>query len=702
MENLYNEKDARAFVESCGDIPEDLALRIYTSRLLGQEPGLVLHGGGNTSVKLTRKNLFGEDVEVVFVKASGYDMADIGPAGFTGLLREPLSALRRLDDLSDPDMENQLGIHRLDVHSPAPSVEALLHVFLPHRYVDHTHADCLLVLTHLDDGESLVREVLGPKVAVVPYARSGLPLAKSAIAQYDRWPDIDAVVILNHGIFTFADDVRTAYETMIGYANRIEAYLQKRLKQAALPEPKADAAMPADVGSARVRCSQIARGLCARPVHDYRLQRLYTDLRTSPEITAASVAEQAEAICTSGVLTPDHAIRTKNRMAYIDRVPDSDEDLRDVFQKAIEDFKSAYSQYIKDQSDGTAIDPEAADLYPTLFLIAGVGLLALGPTRSDARIAADIGEHTIRAKLQAYALGAYCPIPPSHVFDMEFWQFQQKKVEKGLLLPLQGQTAIVTGGAGAIGYGIADRLAAAGAVVVISDIDGVGLSRVHELLTEKYDRDRIEKIVFDVTDYSAVQRAFEDISQRVGGLDIIVPNAGIAHVSRIEDLAPEKLDQVIAVNLKGTFTVIKAAISMFKRQQTGGNIVVISTKNVFDPGAAFGAYSASKAGAHQISKIAALELADLGVRVNMINPDAVFGDENVCSKLWETVGPDRMKSRGLDPEGLKEYYCQRSLLKQRVLAEHVGNAVVFFACDLTPTTGATLPVDAGNPATFSR
>jgi len=238
--------------------------------------------------------------------------------------------------------------------------------------------------------------------------------------------------------------------------------------------------------------------------------------------------------------------------------------------------------------------------------------------------------------------------------------------------------------------------------VVISDIDGDRLQRVQSILEERHDEAQVERIVFDVTDYQSVERAFDEIGRKVGGIDVLVPNAGIAHVAKIENLDPDKLDQVIAVNLKGTFNVIKASVPLFRRQRTGGNIVVISSKNVFDPGAAFGAYSASKAGAHQISKIAALELAEFGVRVNMINPDAVFGDEKVSSGLWNLVGPERMKSRGLDPEGLREHYRQRNLLKARVLAEHVGNAVVFFASDQTPTTGATLPIDGGIPSAFPR
>jgi len=246
-------------------------------------------------------------------------------------------------------------------------------------------------------------------------------------------------------------------------------------------------------------------------------------------------------------------------------------------------------------------------------------------------------------------------------------------------------------------------LLAEGAVVAISDIDETSLRKVRAALVKKYGEGQVESLLFDVTDYGAVEKAFQDISRRLGGIDVLVPNAGVAHVAKVEDLDPMKFDRVIAVNLKGTFNAIKAAIPIFRRQGTGGSIVVVSSKNVFDPGAAFGAYSASKAGAHQIAKIAALELAEIGVRVNLVNPDAVFGDEEVPSKLWELIGPDRMKSRGLDPKGLKEYYRQRNLLKVSVTAEHVGKAVVFFATEASSaTTGATLPVDGGIPAAFPR
>ncbi|MBN1932386.1 MAG: bifunctional aldolase/short-chain dehydrogenase [Desulfobacterales bacterium] len=703
MESLYNAAEAGEWIKRYDAYPKELALRVYTSRLLGSNPNLVLHGGGNTSVKLKIRNIFNEKIDVVFVKGSGLDLATIEPKGFVGLRLNALRKLMGLETLSDIEMNNQLNIQRIDARSPNPSVEALLHAFLPGKYIDHTHADSILVLTHQKNGAEIVKEALGPKIAVIPYTMSGLPLAKIVLERYEDQPDIEAIVILNHGIFTFAENAEKAYENMIKYVGRAEAYIQAQIHDKPLIEPNADRKVPLEnYNSILARFNSALRGTCARVDSEGRLNRFYVETRNAPFLIEASLSQHAQAVCHTGVLTPDHVIRTKNAIVYIESVPSNDSALRQILSQTVAEFIKAYEKYFYCHVNASSTDCRMLNPHPSLFLVAGLGLIAIGSTRKEARIAADIGEHTVHAKLQAFALGDYQPISDSHVFDMEYWSLQQNKLDSNPRLALQGQIAVVTGGGGAIGFGIAEKLLSAGAVVVIADIDKLRLEKVHAVLAEKYGAGRVERIVFDVTDFRSVEMAFEEISCRLGGVDIVVPNAGIAYVARIEDMDPDKLDQVIAVNLKGTFTVIKASIPVFKRQTTGGNIVVISSKNVFDPGAAFGAYSASKAGAHQMSKIAALELAELGVRVNMINPDAVFGDENVSSRLWDLVGPDRMKSRGLDAEGLKEYYCRRSLLKVPVLAEHVGNAVVFFAGNQTPTTGATLPVDAGNPGAFPR
>jgi rhamnose utilization protein RhaD (predicted bifunctional aldolase and dehydrogenase)/NAD(P)-dependent dehydrogenase (short-subunit alcohol dehydrogenase family) len=702
MKSLFNEKDARAFVGRYGSLPEPLSLRLYTSRLIGKDPTLVLHGGGNTSVKLKVKNILGEDQEVLYIKGSGVDLGTIEPAGFVGLDLSPLRKLRTLGALSDEEMDNELKIHKVNALSPDPSVEALLHGFLPHRFVDHTHADSILVLTHLKDAETRLKEALGPRVGILSYIHSGLPLARGVADLYERVQDIEVIVILNHGIFTFADDARTSYESMIEYVSRAESYIEKSCAGKSLIALRKDVKPPKDHRSLTSRVVQVIRGACAFPGADGRLHRFYTEVRDGAEMIRVSLSEEAKAMCLSGVLTPDHVIRTKNSFVYLGVPPEDDEGLKKAVGESVNLFRAAYDKYFSSQPKVRGVELQKMDPYPRVFLIAGIGLVTLGMTRGAARMAADISEHTLLAKVRAKGVGTYVPISDSDVFEMEYWSLQQKKLVKSVPPLLQGQVAVITGGGGAIGLGIADRLLANGAAVVLCDIDKARVEKVRSILSAKYGDTHLEQGTFDVTEFNPVEEAFAEISRKLGGVDLLVPNAGIAHVARIEDLEPEALDRVMAVNFKGTFSVIKAAIPIFRRQGTGGNIVVISSKNVFDPGLAFGAYSASKAASHQLSKVAALELAELGVRVNMINPDAIFGDAEVSSKLWDLVGPERMKSRGLDPEGLREYYRQRNLLKARVLAEHVGNAVVFFASNQTPTTGATLPVDGGIPAAFPR
>jgi rhamnose utilization protein RhaD (predicted bifunctional aldolase and dehydrogenase)/NAD(P)-dependent dehydrogenase (short-subunit alcohol dehydrogenase family) len=703
MKNRFDATEAQGFVKKHPSLSEDLALRLYTSRLIGGDPGLVLHGGGNTSVKLKSRNILGEERDLLYVKGSGADLASLGPKGLVGLELQELQKLKSLADLSDEEMENQLKIHKIHFRSPDPSVEALLHAFLPQRYVDHTHAQSILILTHQKHGEERIAEALGPGVGILPYLRSGFPLAKAAIALYENNPHLEAIVLMNHGIFTFADEAKASYENMIRFVRNAESYIEKRLQGRPLYHPRtASSPLPSpDIARSTARVCSVIRGACAHPDPGGNLRRFYTDVRSTPAMVEASCSEEATDLCECGALTPDHLIWTKNRAVYIESVPEGDESLISIVKQEVESYVRDYDRYFERYSALRGMKPEKLDPYPRIFLVSGIGLVALGLTRQMARIAADIAERSFQAKPFAMAMDGYLPLEESHAFDMEYWGLQQKKLVKAAP-PLQGQVAVVTGGGGAIGLGIADRLLAAGALVVLCDIEKTRVEKVRSILLRKYDESLVEHLVFDVTDYPSVEKAFDEISGRAGGIDILVPNAGIAHVAKIEDLDPGKFRQVIDVNLMGTFHMLKASVPIFKRQQTGGNIVVISSKNVFDPGAAFGAYSASKAGAHQIGKIAALELAEIGVRVNMVNPDAVFGDEEISSGLWDLVGPDRMKARGLDAAGLKEYYRQRNLLKTRVLAEHVGNAVVFFASNQTPTTGATLPVDGGIPAAFPR
>jgi NAD(P)-dependent dehydrogenase (short-subunit alcohol dehydrogenase family) len=307
----------------------------------------------------------------------------------------------------------------------------------------------------------------------------------------------------------------------------------------------------------------------------------------------------------------------------------------------------------------------------------------------------------VRAKSLGSTLGRYSALSDGDLFDMEYWSLEQAKLGNAKDAPLTGQVALVTGAAGAIGFGICRQLIAAGAHVLVSDLDAARCEAAVKELDPK-GRGLALPLVLDVTDEGAVTAGIASACHLYGGLDIVVLNAGIAHVSALESLDAKDFRRVLDVNLVGYFLVLREAARLLRRQGLGGNIIVNSSKNVFGPGADFGAYSASKAGGHQLGKVAALELAAAGIRVNMINADAVFGDPQRPSGLWREVGPARARSRGLDPDALQEYYRNRNLLKAIVTPEHVGNAVVFFASNLTPTTGATLPVDGGVADAFPR
>ena len=342
MESLYKAADAMGWIEKYAEYPEELALRVYTSRLLGSNRSLVLHGGGNTSVKLKIKNILNEEIDVVFVKGSGLDLATIEPKGFVGLRLNSLRKLTRLESLSDIEMGNQLNIQKIDAQSPNPSVEALLHAFLPGKYVDHTHADSILVLTHQKNGADIVKESLGFKIALMPYTMSGLPLAKAVLERYESQPDIEGIVILNHGIFTFADDAEIAYENMIKYVGQAEAYIRARIHDKPMTRRRADGVALENYDSSLARFNSILRGTCACLDSEGRLNRFYVETRNAPFLIEASLSQHAQTLCHTGVLTPDHAIRTKNAMVYIESVSPDDPSLRETVTQAVDKFRKEY------------------------------------------------------------------------------------------------------------------------------------------------------------------------------------------------------------------------------------------------------------------------------------------------------------------------------------------------------------------------
>lgn len=697
MQSRWSDAEAAQFAETHG--PQsglDLALRVYSARLLGKEASLVLHGGGNTSVKTQFTNLLGEAVDAVFVKASGYDMGSIGPEGHPALDLHRLRKLRALSRLSDGEMARQIRACLFDPSAATPSIETLVHAFLPPKFIDHTHADAILALTNQQGGRSHVERALGGEVIVLDYVPPGFDLAKAAMAAYEARPQCAGMVWMKHGVLTWGGTARESYEAMIRLVTRAEEYLERGAR-VSLPVPE-----PTDVEMAEKRralAAPLLRGALARPSGDpdrpYR--RVILQPLINREVLDFVDSVGGKQLALTPPLTSDHLIRVKALPLWID-APDyaNPTHFREQLDCAVAAYAEEYNAYFKRHKAGLAEGVNPFNPAPRVVLLPGLGAVAVGKDVEAAAAARDIAAHTLCVKMKIAAMeGVYEGLPERELFEMEFRPMQQAKI-KGKASALAGEAAIVTGAAGAIGSAVVETLLAEGCHVAAADLPGERLVRLARDLAAHYGP-RIIGVEMDVTDAASVKRAFEEVTRAWGGVDLVIVNAGAAMVSSLEEMTLESFQRLERINIDGSLLTLAEASRHFRMQGTGGDVVMISTKNVFAPGARFGAYSATKAAAHQLARIASLELAGIDVRVNMVAPDAVFSHGARKSGLWAEVGPDRMKARGLSEDQLEEYYRSRNLLKARVTADHVARAVLFFATRQTPTTGATLPVDGGLP-----
>ena len=702
MQNRWSDDEASRYVaQYAPQWGEDLALRTYSSRLLGAEERLVLHGGGNTSVKGHATSVLGEPIPALYVKASGYNLADIGPEGHSGVDLEFLKRLRVLSDLSDAVMADQFRAHLFNPCAATPSLETLAHAFLSPQFIDHTHADAILALTNQVEGEQHVREALGECVLILDYVKPGFKLAKAAGEAYESRPGSKAMVWMRHGLVTWGATARESYQVTIDLVTRAEEYLAKRATRFLLVQ----ASTPSSVAEERLATvAPLVRGLLALPSGDVDrpwrrviLQSL-TDRKTLDFVDS----DRGKQIALTPPLTSDHLIRTKALPLWLDN-PDYDDPakLRQELSAALRDYTTAYKAYVERNSARMPSEIGAFDPNPRVLLLPGLGAICSGNDVHAAKVACDITAHTLAVKAKVAAMGMYEGLSESHLFELEYLPFQQVKLRKGGELPLGREVALITGAAGAIGSAIAEGLLNNGCHVAVTDLAGPPLQALAAELQHSFG-DRVLGIPLDVTDADSVARGFEAIIKMWGGVDLVVINAGKALVSSLEEMKLEVFRQLERVNTEGALLMLSEAGRHLRYQGTGGDIVLVSTKNVFAPGGSFGAYSATKAAAHQLARIASVEMAEIGVRVNMVSPDAVFSHGTRKSGLWAEVGPDRMRARGLDEKGLEDYYQKRNLLKVRVTAEHVARAVLFFATRQTPTTGATLPIDGGLPEATPR
>ena len=654
MESLWNEAEAARCATEIG-------LRVYSSRLLGRDPALVLHGGGNTSVKAKARNAVGEEEEILHVKGSGWDLETIEPAGFAPVRLAHLLKLARLESLSDPEMMNELATQVTRAGAPAPSVEAILHAILPYKFVDHTHADALLAVTNTADGEKRAREIYGKDTVIVPYVMPGFDLARQCARLFaaESHSGTIGMVLVNHGIFSFGDTARQAYERMIELVTRAEAYLGRNGAWQLPP--------PGKVEEQREMRDEIAR--LRRDICDCAGFPLVLSVHSDAKFVNFARRADIAVVSQQGPATPDHVIRTK-------RVP--------LLGRDVGAYASAYRDYFQRHAPSAKAPKTMLDAAPRVVLDASFGMACAGRSAKDARIVHDIYSHTIEVILRSTALGGYRALPEKDIFDVEYWDLEQAKLKKaGAPAVFAGEVALVTGAASGIGKACVEALLRRGAAVVGLDVNPA----VAALMEGRPD---FVGIPCDVTADAAVARALEAGVRAFGGVDMLVLNAGVFPGGRrIESLDSAEWRRVMQVNVDANFSLLHACHPLLKLAPRGGRVVIIGSKNVPAPGPGAAAYSSSKAALTQLARVAALEWGADRIRVNTLHPNAVFD-----TGAWTE---DVLRARAAHYGITVEEYKKDNVLQVDVTSRDVAELTAEMCGPLfAKTTGAQLSVDGGN------
>lgn len=661
MQSRWNDESAAVYAA------DPLALRVYSSRLLGSDPALVLHGGGNTSVKTTATNIFGDQIDVLYVKGSGWDLGTIEKPGFAPVR---LDVARRLADfatLSDGDMVKTLRSALLDPGAPTPSVETILHAIIPFKFVDHSHADAVVTIMDTPDGAMRIRDLYGPNMFIVPYVMPGFILARTVyqMTQGVDWQKLDGILLLNHGVFTFADDAKTSYERHIAIVNQAEEYLARQAKIFLPPATRKPAKLET---LARLR----------QAVSQARGEAVLAQLDQSDAAVSFSNIPNIGTVATRGLLTPDHVLRTRRIPVVLG------EDVEENVRRYVTDYDAYFARnlttYQRIFGNKTLKKLEPA---PRWAVWPGQGTVAFAPSVKEAAIINDINVHTIEAIHKAEGLGGWHTLGEFEIFEVEYWELEQAKASRQSKggPTLQGKIAIVTGAASGIGKACVEALVAQGACVAALDINPA--------ISTLFGATSALGQMCDVTDAGQLNDAVEATVRTFGGLDIVICNAGMFPKSQtIADMDASAWSRSMELNLTSHQRLIQASIPYLKLGLDPA-IVIIASKNVPAPGPGAGAYSVAKAGLTQLARVAALELGQFGIRVNVLHPNQVFD-----TGIWtQEVLESRAKSYGLTVEE----YKRNNVLKAEITAKDVAA----LACAMTgplfaKTTGAQLPIDGGN------
>ena len=653
MKNLWSDKDSKNY-------DGDLALRVYTSRLLGRDSSLVLHGGGNTSVKIIEKNILSLEEEILYVKGSGWDLEFIEKAGFSPVRIDHMLNLSRLDSLSDPQMVNELKTQLTNASSPSPSVETILHAALPFKFVDHTHADAVVTITNTLTGEDRIREIFGDRVVIIPYVMPGFDLAKEVVRIFSEQSSdkTEGMILMNHGIFSFGENAKESYDRMISLVSEAEDYLiSQNAWDIKISEiPFIESQMSQEIAELRQQVSLTA----GKP--------MLLNLTNSKSGFSFSNRKDIQSIATRGPLTPDHVIRTK-------RIP--------MIGRNIDKYKEEYVSYFESNEPSAKERKRILDQAPRVILDKEFGLCSIGKNMKEIGIISDIYEHTIQSILRAEILGGFKALPAKDIFDLEYWDLEQAKLLKNTnSLEFEGEVVLITGAASGIGKSCVESFLSRGAAVIALDI----LNSIETVIKHQ----NYLGLVCDLTNEISTKDSIEMGVRHFGGVDMIVLNAGVfPEGKKVKDLDLKEWNKVFSINLDANLNLLRELFPILRLSPSKGRVVIIGSKNVSAPGPGAAAYSASKAALNQLMRVLSMEWGEYGIRLNTLHPNAVFD-----TGIWtDEVLESRANHYGLS---VKEYKTN-NILGVEINSKDVSELAAEMCGKLfSKTTAAQIPVDGGN------